>query len=783
MKKQMKHNLRKVCSILLVVALFVSLSSVQTGQAAKKPKLNKTKLSLKAGKSFQLKVKNIKKSQIKKTTFTSTKKKVATVSKTGRIKAKKAGKATIRCKLKLKSGKCYILKCRVTVKASGDDEWEEPDEDEDEDEGMEDDVTESPAVSPTASAGVAASMAPAASDAPAESSQIPGENTAAPSQSPSATVEPTAEVTASPQATAVPTDAVTASPQTTAGPTVSAAVSEPPVLTEQPGKTDEPVNSMEPTAAPSATPAPSASVSVEVSDAFELVHEMGLGINLGNTMESCSDYPWFDTSSVTAYETAWNAPVTTREMIQGMKAAGFQTIRIPVAWSNMMSTDGTYTISEEYFDRVETIMNWALAEDMYVIINIHYDSGWWGWFGSPDASLREEAMKKYETMWTQIAARFRNCSDHVIFESANEELGDRLNDALDSNNRIYDTLHSSGDPISGTLTEDECYAKTNEINQKFVDIVRESGGNNATRFLLIAGYDTDIDKTCDSRFQMPTDTVDGHMMISIHYYTPSDYCISEDPENTSWYADTWGTDEEISALRSKLSSMKLRFADKGIPVVIGEYGVVKKKTNRSLFMRTVCEYALANGMCPVLWDAVSDSDYVYNRSTCEISDATDQANFLELAETAKNTEVYQPVQAGASPVWSGTIGNSGWNPTTPVASEAGDNTMLLSQSGAAYTITLVDWSAYTNPVLTLKPDSTSGSVTSLGYKLDTEVNTDNEYWPYIEDPGKLPGTWNLASETTIDLSSLGLSGEQTLYLAFSVDTFEADITMTVSEKQ
>ena len=103
-------------------------------------------------------------------------------------------------------------------------------------------------------------------------------------------------------------------------------------------------------------------------DAYDIVKEMGVGTNLGNTLESCGT--WIDTSNTSNYETAWGQPVTTQEMIDGMKAAGFDSIRIPVAWSNMMADDGTYTINEKYFNRVETVLNYALNADMYVIINI-----------------------------------------------------------------------------------------------------------------------------------------------------------------------------------------------------------------------------------------------------------------------------------------------------------------------------------------------------------------------------------------------------------------------------
>ena len=197
-------------------------------------------------------------------------------------------------------------------------------------------------------------------------------------------------------------------------------------------------------------------------------------------------------------------------MIQSMKDAGFDTLRIPVAWTNAMDFEnGDYTIGEHYLDRVEEIINYALDAGMYVIVNDHWDGGWWGKFGSATQEIRDAAMEMYISMWTQIAERYKDYPEQLIFESANEELGDRLNDK--------DLC-----PDSGTLSKNECYEMTNKINQTFVDTIRSTGGNNKDRFLLIAGYNTDIVHTCDDRFVMPTDTAKNKLLISVHYYTLGD---------------------------------------------------------------------------------------------------------------------------------------------------------------------------------------------------------------------------------------------------------------------
>lgn len=334
--------------------------------------------------------------------------------------------------------------------------------------------------------------------------------------------------------------------------------------------------------------------------AVELTELMGNGINLGNTMEAYGRSSYGTTGEVSDYETFWGQPETTQEMIDGMKAAGFDTLRIPVAWTNMMNfEDGDYTIAEAYLDRVEEIVGYARSAGMYVIINDHWDGGWWGMFGSADEATREAAMELYKSMWTQIAERFAAYSDYVIFESANEEVGYRLNDT--------DIAEDSG-----TLSDDECFAVANEINQAFVDTVRAAGGNNAERFLLIAGFGTDISNTCDSRFVMPTDTAENKLLISVHYYDPSGYCINES-------LATWGTKSDYETQNETLAKMA-QFTEEGYGVIIGEYGVLMEdgelKENTYDYYRNFLDNCDIYGYCPVLWDC----NNLYSKTDCAIVD-------------------------------------------------------------------------------------------------------------------------------------------------------------------
>lgn len=263
-------------------------------------------------------------------------------------------------------------------------------------------------------------------------------------------------------------------------------------------------------------------------------------------------------------ETAWGQPVTTQAMLDGMKAAGFDTLRIPVAWMTnataMPFEMKDYTISEAYLARVREIVDYARNAGMYVILNDHWDGGWWGMFGSESKETAAFAMEAYQGMWKQIAEYFRDYSDYLIFESANEELGARF----DENSPCY-----ARDSVLSYLPDNERYALTNRVNQAFVDTVRATGGNNASRFLLIAGYGTNIDQTFDSRFQMPRDTAEKKLMVSVHYYDPWSYCGASSAAG----ATLWGKAADFDAMYKTLSKMS-KFVSQGYGVVIGEYGAL-----------------------------------------------------------------------------------------------------------------------------------------------------------------------------------------------------------------
>lgn len=370
--------------------------------------------------------------------------------------------------------------------------------------------------------------------------------------------------------------------------------------------------------------------------ALEATRLMGNGINLGNTLEACDNNVGIKTNTPLSYETHWGQPKTTQAMIDGMKAAGFDTIRIPVAWMTNATHlyEGDYTIDADYMDRVEEVVRYARKAGMYVIINDHWDGGWYGMFGSESAETRALAMEAYKGMWQQIAERFRDYSDYLIFESANEELGGRF----DENSPLY-----CSDSVVTYLTDDERYALTNEINQTFVDVVRATGGNNATRFLLIAGYSTDINQTCDDRFQMPKDTAVSKLMVSVHYYDPWSYCGASSAAS----ATKWGKVSDYEYMDQQLAKMT-KFTEAGYGVVIGEYGALPcsdgLKDNtlayHTAFLDACTKYDLTN----CLWDCSG----LYKRVSQTFADDDILAMYQEKRQANEEGQDYADVQAAAA---------------------------------------------------------------------------------------------------------------------------------------
>jgi endoglucanase len=381
---------------------------------------------------------------------------------------------------------------------------------------------------------------------------------------------------------------------------------------------------------------------------MQAVRDMGLGINLGNTMEAlivcdpgdsgCENW----VNSMETLETTWGSPVITSAMIKGYADAGFETVRIPVAWSNKMignNPGGNYTISPAVMNRVEEIVDEVLANGMYAILNIHYDGGWWEKFPTDSA----ECMKKYKRIWEQVSDRFKNKSGHLVFESLNEE------------GRWNDVWYIWGSTASDPVAKARAYGILNAINQEFTDLVRASGGNNAARHLLIAGYETNIDRTIDPLFKMPTDA-QNRQAVSVHYYDPFGFThINGDGEWTPFLA-TWGTPADIQSLNNEMNKLKTAFVDKGIPVIVGEYGFAAKlNEGRGRTQEQVRNYTVAVAkaiydlnMCPVLWDVQlnpsnGDVIYYYDRNTVSWPDQQLVTNLKAINEVSSSITDSKPL--------------------------------------------------------------------------------------------------------------------------------------------
>lgn len=329
--------------------------------------------------------------------------------------------------------------------------------------------------------------------------------------------------------------------------------------------------------------------------AAELTRLLGSGANLGNTLEACDANRGRFSEVPTAYEILWGQPVTTPEMLTALKAAGFDTLRVPVAWmtNGTRLSQGDYTIDEAWMARVQQVVDDALDAGLFVILNDHWDGGWYGMFGSDTRETRDLAMAAYRSMWDQIARRFADYGDRLIFEGANEEIGARF----DEDSRLY-----CEDSMAHILPDSQRYELANRVNQAFVDTVRAAGGNNAGRFLLIPGYGTNIAQTCDTRFKMPADAAADRLLISVHYYDPWSYCGAANAAT----ATRWGTKKDLEAMNKALSQMQ-RFTSQGYGVVIGEYGALpgpdgKMKDNALLYHQNFMENCRLYGYCGCLWD-------------------------------------------------------------------------------------------------------------------------------------------------------------------------------------
>lgn len=298
----------------------------------------------------------------------------------------------------------------------------------------------------------------------------------------------------------------------------------------------------------------------------EMMKDMGAGWNLGNTMDGHTGF--------TPGEKVWQNVKTTKTLIKKVHDLGFHTVRIPVTWGTMIDDENDYAINEKWMNRVQEIVDYCVSLDMYAIINIHHDGAeQTGWLRIA-TSDKEGLKKKFAGVWKNIATVFKNYDEQLIFESMNEVTG-----------------------VGMTVVEQ------NEVimmlNQLFVDTVRATGSNNAQRWLMVPGKYNYIDSVCNTanKFSLPNDTVENRLIVSVHIYTPNNFCF-EGKKVTEYSVEKLkANDEEVKPLYDTYTS-------KGIPVVVGEYGCVNKDnvTERAFYLEGMNRIFRKYKCVGVYWD-------------------------------------------------------------------------------------------------------------------------------------------------------------------------------------
>lgn len=323
------------------------------------------------------------------------------------------------------------------------------------------------------------------------------------------------------------------------------------------------------------------------SNAVQLAAKMKLGWNIGNTLEAPGG------------ETGWGNPVITEDYIKSVKQQGFNAIRLPCAWNwKHLSNQATEQIDSNWLKRVKEVVGYCVKNDMYVLLNIHWDGGWLD--GNINAAMQDSVNARQRALWEQIATTMRDFDEHLMFASANEPPTDNAEKMA-----ILTTYH-----------------------QTFINAVRATGGRNSYRVLVVQGPSTDIDKTNDLMTALPHDQVPARMMVEVHYYSPFQFCLLEDDADWGkmfyyWGAGhhstiepernaTWGEESDVNTAFNK---MKTKFADKGVPVLLGEYGAYRRNNTAHVpldlathndavdyWITYITKQAKANGMLPFFWD-------------------------------------------------------------------------------------------------------------------------------------------------------------------------------------
>jgi endoglucanase len=309
--------------------------------------------------------------------------------------------------------------------------------------------------------------------------------------------------------------------------------------------------------------------------ALNFVENLGAGWNLGNTLDAHA--PGLTTLST---ETCWGQPSTTQAMMAGLKASGITTVRIPVTWHNHV--DDAFTVDEAWMNRVIEVVNYALDEDLYVIINMHHDNEKGYYF--PDEPHTPRSLEFVTRIWKQIALMFRNYDERLIFEILNEP---RLTG--------YANEWNWSDSDSELRTAAEIIG---ELEQSALDAIRDTGSNNENRYVMITPYAASPQAAQSSHFVIPDDTASDKLILSVHAYTPYVFAMQDPGVSTFTTAHQGEIDQFMGMLNTKFVE------GRGIPVIIGEYGATNKNNldQRVAWFSYYCGKAASYGMSTILWD-------------------------------------------------------------------------------------------------------------------------------------------------------------------------------------
>ena len=306
---------------------------------------------------------------------------------------------------------------------------------------------------------------------------------------------------------------------------------------------------------------------------MELVKEMKVGWILGNTLDGGGKH--LKGAHAETIETAWGNPVTTKEMIDEVVKAGFNIIRIPVTWDWSTGDAPDYKISDEWMNRVQTVVDYAVDNDVFVILNLHHET--WHY---PTEDNYEAASDRLKKIWTQIGNHFQNYNEKLIFEGMNEP-------------RVIGSSEEWNGGSPGTREI------VNKLNFDFVETIRGLGGNNKQRHLMIPGYAASSATVALEDIKVPEN--DDKIIVSVHAYTPYNFALNQDSGTSKWFPQRAGQTSEIDRIAQDIKTL---FIDKGTPVIIGEFGAVNR--NNELYRADWAKYYITRmkgiGVPCVWWD-------------------------------------------------------------------------------------------------------------------------------------------------------------------------------------